>query len=164
MHILICIHIYIYVLLHMYISIYIYIYIYYILLLSLRREESSVLPAMSTQAPRPRGILLHCYITLLYYYIQLYYIIILHHSILHYYIQLYGRFPKFHRVFVGPRPWHIEIRHRVKKTSTIDLFGFDTQIKNSKIEIMETERMSCMRNLLGWLRLGWLKIHDIAFT
>ena len=26
----------------------------------------------------------------------------------------------------GPRPWHIEIRHRVKKTSTIDLFGFKT--------------------------------------
>ena len=28
--------------------------------------------------------------------------------------------------FFGPRPWHIEIRHRVKKTSTIDLFGFET--------------------------------------
>ena len=28
--------------------------------------------------------------------------------------------------FVGPRPWHIEIRHRVKKTSTISLFGFET--------------------------------------
>ena len=28
--------------------------------------------------------------------------------------------------FVGPRPWHIEIRHRVKKTSTINLFGFET--------------------------------------
>ena len=27
----------------------------------------------------------------------------------------------------GPRPWHIEIRHRVKqKTSTIDLFGLET--------------------------------------
>ena len=38
----------------------------------------------------------------------------------------YGRFPKFHRVFVGSRPWHIEIRHRVKKTSTINLFGFET--------------------------------------
>ena len=38
----------------------------------------------------------------------------------------YGRFPKFHRVFVGPRPWHIEIRHRVKKISTINLFGFET--------------------------------------
>ena len=29
-------------------------------------------------------------------------------------------------VFFGPRPWHIEIRHRVKKTSTINLFGFET--------------------------------------
>ena len=41
-------------------------------------------------------------------------------------ITTYGRFPKFHRVFVGPRPWPIEIRHRVKQTSTIDLFGFET--------------------------------------
>ena len=29
-------------------------------------------------------------------------------------------------VFFGPRPWHIEIRHRVKETSTINLFGFET--------------------------------------
>ena len=28
--------------------------------------------------------------------------------------------------FVGPRPWHIEIRHRVKRTSAINLFGFET--------------------------------------
>ena len=28
--------------------------------------------------------------------------------------------------FFGPRPWHIEIRHRVKKTSTMNLFGFET--------------------------------------
>ena len=28
--------------------------------------------------------------------------------------------------FFGPRPWHIEIRHRVKKTSTNSLFGFET--------------------------------------
>ena len=40
-------------------------------------------------------------------------------------IHAYGRFPKFHRVF-GPRSWHIEIRHRVNKTSTISLFGFET--------------------------------------
>ena len=26
----------------------------------------------------------------------------------------------------GPRPWHIEIRHRVKRTSTTNLFGFET--------------------------------------
>ena len=29
-------------------------------------------------------------------------------------------------VFFGPRPWLIEIRHRVKKTSTMNLFGFET--------------------------------------
>ena len=28
--------------------------------------------------------------------------------------------------FLGPRPWHIEVRHRVNKTSTINLFGFET--------------------------------------
>ena len=28
--------------------------------------------------------------------------------------------------FFGPRPWHIEIRHRVKQISTINLFGFET--------------------------------------
>ena len=28
--------------------------------------------------------------------------------------------------FFGPRPWHIEIRHRIKKTSTTNLFGFET--------------------------------------
>ena len=28
--------------------------------------------------------------------------------------------------FFGPRPWHIEIRHRVKQTSTINLCGFET--------------------------------------
>ena len=38
----------------------------------------------------------------------------------------HGRFPKFHRVFVGPRLWHIEIRHRVKRKSTINLFEFET--------------------------------------
>ena len=25
----------------------------------------------------------------------------------------------------GPKPWHIEIRHRVKQTYTINLFGFE---------------------------------------
>ena len=44
--------------------------------------------------------------------------------------------------FFGPRPWHIEIRHRVKKTSTINSFGFETlQIEILKIEIMQTDRI-----------------------
>ena len=29
--------------------------------------------------------------------------------------------------FFEPRPWHIEIRHRVKKTSTINLFGISAR-------------------------------------
>ena len=33
---------------------------------------------------------------------------------------------KISSCFFGPRPWHIEIRHRVKRTSTINLFGFET--------------------------------------
>ena len=28
--------------------------------------------------------------------------------------------------FFWPRPWHIEIRHRVEKTSAIDLLRFET--------------------------------------
>ena len=48
----------------------------------------------------------------------------------------YGRFPKFNRVFVGPRPWHIEIRHRVKKTSTMNLLGFETlKLKNRRLKL-----------------------------
>ena len=35
-------------------------------------------------------------------------------------------FRNFIVLFFGPRPWHIEIRYRVKKTSTINLFGFET--------------------------------------
>ena len=48
----------------------------------------------------------------------------------------YGRFPKFHLCFFGPRPWHIEIRHRVKKTFTINLFGFETlQLKIRRLKL-----------------------------
>ena len=38
--------------------------------------------------------------------------------------------------FFGPRSWHIEIRHRVKKASTINLPGFETlklKIRRSKL-------------------------------
>ena len=38
----------------------------------------------------------------------------------------YGRFFVFFiYFFFGPRLWHIEIRHRVEKTSTTNLFGFE---------------------------------------
>ena len=39
--------------------------------------------------------------------------------------------------FFGPRPWHIEIRHRVKQISTINLLGFET-LKLKLWKIMET--------------------------
>ena len=48
--------------------------------------------------------------------------------------------------FFGPRPWHIEIRHRVKKTSTINLLGFETLKLSSKIEVMETDRNRQLAN------------------
>ena len=36
----------------------------------------------------------------------------------------------------GPRPWHLEIRHRVKKKSTIDLFGFETlELTNRRLKL-----------------------------
>ena len=39
-------------------------------------------------------------------------------------------------VFFGPKLWHIEIRHRVKKTFTINLFGFETlKLKTRKLKI-----------------------------
>ena len=45
--------------------------------------------------------------------------------------------------FFGPRSWHIEIRHRVKKTSTINLFGFET-LKIRRLKIMETDRVASL--------------------
>ena len=45
----------------------------------------------------------------------------------------YGRIRKFHRVFVGPRPWHIEIRHRVKKTHP-QLICSDLRLSNWNFE------------------------------
>ena len=33
---------------------------------------------------------------------------------------------KISNLFLRPKPCHIEIRHRVRKTSTINLFGFET--------------------------------------
>ena len=41
--------------------------------------------------------------------------------------------------FFGPRPWHIEIRHRVKKTSTINLFGFETlQLRIRRLKLWKS--------------------------
>ena len=52
----------------------------------------------------------------------------------------FGRFPKFHRVFSGRDPGTLKSDIVSTKTSTINLFGFETQIENSMIENMETDR------------------------
>ena len=61
----------------------------------------------------------------------------------------YGQFPKFHSVFVGPRPWHIEIRHRVKTNIHNEFVRIgDSHIEISKIEIMETDRIQVSQSIL----------------
>ena len=57
---------------------------------------------------------------------------------------VYGRFPKFHRVFLGRDPGTLKSDIVSNKTSTINLFGFETQIENSKTEIMEPDRISTL--------------------
>ena len=69
------------------------------------------------------------------------YTIVQHNMILHKSHPRFGRFPKFHRVFLGRDPGTLKSDIANKKTSTINLFGFETQIENSKIEIMETDRI-----------------------
>ena len=55
-----------------------------------------------------------------------------------------GRFPKFHSVFVGPGPWHIEIRHRVKQTSTISLCGFEIlKLKSRRLKLWKPTVCLC---------------------
>ena len=45
--------------------------------------------------------------------------------------------------FFGPRPWHIEIRYRVNKNiHNYFVRIWDSQIENSKIEIMETDHLT----------------------
>ena len=53
--------------------------------------------------------------------------------------------------FFGPRPWHIEIRHRVKKTSTINLFGFETlKLKIRRLKLWKpTVRTKIVPTRLG---------------
>ena len=56
--------------------------------------------------------------------------------------KLYGRFPKFHCCF-EPRLKHIEIRHRVEKTYTINLFGFEVlKLKIRRLKLWKTNRSS----------------------
>ena len=51
-----------------------------------------------------------------------------------------GRFQRCHRVLFGRDPGTLKSDIVSTKTSTINFFGFETQIENSKIEIMETDR------------------------
>ena len=49
-------------------------------------------------------------------------------------------------LFLRPRPWRIEIRHRVKRTSTIHLIGFETlQLKIRRLKLWKpTVGFLCM--------------------
>ena len=72
----------------------------------------------------------------------------------------YGRFPKFHRVFFGPRPWHIEIRHRVKRTSTINLFGFETlKLKIRRLKLWKQTVDSAFRQEERLRRMPKVELH-----
>ena len=57
--------------------------------------------------------------------------------------------------FLGPRPWHIEIRHRVKRISTMNLFGFETlKLKIRRLKLwkptVDYVRNASLLNLWGW--------------
>ena len=92
------IHIYIYICVCVYTYIYVYIYIYTFIFPLGRQPRQLVAPQ-----PQPR-----CAPSA---------------------VGLYNNIQSISEIsscFFGPRPWHIEIRHRVKKTSTMNLFGFET--------------------------------------
>ena len=57
--------------------------------------------------------------------------------------------------FFGPRPRHIEIRHRVKKKSTINLFGFETL--KLKIRRLKLWKPTVMRDGARARRCGQFK-------
>ena len=64
-------------------------------------------------------------------------------------VSWYGRFPKFN-CFFGPRLWHIEIRHRVKKiTQLCSLFGFE--ILKLKIRRLKLWKPIVLCRMLGRL-------------
>ena len=53
-------------------------------------------------------------------------------------------------VFFGPRPWHIEIRHRVKKTSTINLFGFETlELKVRRLKLWKPPELRLFKQKIA---------------
>ena len=63
-------------------------------------------------------------------------------------------------VLFWPRLWHIEIPHRVKDTSTINLFGFETlKLKIRRLKLWKPT-VHCYINLLLW-RLGVIHIIEV---
>ena len=64
---------------------------------------------------------------------------------------VYGRFQTFHRVF--PRPWHIEIRHRVKTNQQLhNLFGFEILKFKTRLKLWKPTVRRC---LVDHTHLGW---------
>ena len=63
-------------------------------------------------------------------------------------------------VFFGPRPWHIEIRHRLKKSSTTNLFGFETP--RLKIRRLKLWRSTVILNQLAWALTGVWSVFIIS--
>ena len=58
-------------------------------------------------------------------------------------------------VFFGPRPWHIEIRHRVKKTSTIYVIGFETlKLKIRRLKLWKPTVQSQPPKVPVWARVA----------
>ena len=92
---------YIYICIYTYIHTYIYIYThtYIHIYITSRRSATAAREARALHAKSPYAIYIYIYI----------------YIYTHMYICVYIYIYKVHRVFVGPRPWHIEIRHRVNK-------------------------------------------------
>ena len=63
----------------------------------------------------------------------------------------YGRFPKFHRVFLGRDPGTLKSNIVSPKTSTINLFGFETlKLKIRRLKLWK----STVGGLLGYVGAG----------
>ena len=57
---------------------------------------------------------------------------------------MYGRFPKFHRVFLGRDPGILKSDIVSTKTSTINLFGFETlKLKIRRLKLWTPTACSC---------------------
>ena len=79
--------------------------------------------------------------------------IISHVIFVYYIVSYYGRFPKFHRVFSGRDPGTLKSDIVSKNIHNQFARIWDSQIENSKIEIMETDRVPRVCETEG-LRVG----------